>query len=287
MEFWLRLPHIEMDDLLRGFGRRYRKCLRRDWIEYCLTSLSGWIKIWCAPVEALYGRKCRSPVLWVEIEEISLTGLELVQETNDKALAIRVRGGRSCVVKGVAIEGRNAFWKEGLHVPLDEIKVDKTLCFVEEPVENSNREVKRFLTSLLDDRRGLGSWMFLFVWSGYVAMRTLCGQAKLLTVAHILDDLLLYLGDNLLSWYSKRQHTISWSSVEVEYKGDVNVVPSRQWTKYSEINIHFNRDMVTRGRGRVLHVPSCYQYADIFTQGLPSALFEEFHTSLSVWISPA
>ncbi|GKB00667.1 putative reverse transcriptase domain-containing protein [Tanacetum coccineum] len=28
-----------------------------------------------------------------------------------------------------------------LHVPLDEIKVDKTLCFVEEPVEIMNREV--------------------------------------------------------------------------------------------------------------------------------------------------
>ncbi|GKB39193.1 hypothetical protein Tco_0884135 [Tanacetum coccineum] len=29
-----------------------------------------------------------------------------------------------------------------LHVPLDEIKVDKTLCFVEEPVEIMDREVK-------------------------------------------------------------------------------------------------------------------------------------------------
>ncbi|GJX94086.1 hypothetical protein Tco_0348672 [Tanacetum coccineum] len=29
-----------------------------------------------------------------------------------------------------------------LHVPLDEIKVDKTLCFVEEPVEIMNREIK-------------------------------------------------------------------------------------------------------------------------------------------------
>ncbi|GKF57861.1 hypothetical protein Tco_0171398 [Tanacetum coccineum] len=29
-----------------------------------------------------------------------------------------------------------------LHVPLDEIKVDKTLCFVKEPVEIMDREVK-------------------------------------------------------------------------------------------------------------------------------------------------
>nr|GEW81265.1 ribonuclease H-like domain-containing protein [Tanacetum cinerariifolium] len=33
---------------------------------------------------------------------------------------------------------------------------------------------------------------------------------------------------------------------------------------------------------RVLHVPSRYQYAHIFTKGLPSPLFEEFRTSLSV-----
>ncbi|GKE15267.1 hypothetical protein Tco_1422844, partial [Tanacetum coccineum] len=30
-----------------------------------------------------------------------------------------------------------------LHVPLDEIKVDKTLCFVEEPVEIMDREIKK------------------------------------------------------------------------------------------------------------------------------------------------
>ncbi|GJU24265.1 putative reverse transcriptase domain-containing protein [Tanacetum coccineum] len=35
----------------------------------------------CAPFEALYGRKCRSLVLWAEIGESSLIGPELVQET--------------------------------------------------------------------------------------------------------------------------------------------------------------------------------------------------------------
>nr|GEV75687.1 NBS-containing resistance-like protein [Tanacetum cinerariifolium] len=60
-----------------------------------------------------------------------------------------------------------------------------------------------------------------------------------------------------------------------------------QRTKHIEIDIHFVRDMVARGQVRVLHVPSRYQYADIFTKGLPSALFEEFRTSLSVRPSPA
>ncbi|GJT96439.1 ribonuclease H-like domain-containing protein [Tanacetum coccineum] len=34
-------------------------------------------------------------------------------------------------------------------------------------------------------------------------------------------------------------------------------------------------------------VPSRFQYADIFTKGLPSALFEDFCSSLSVWPPPA
>ncbi|GJX24110.1 hypothetical protein Tco_0228555 [Tanacetum coccineum] len=40
-------------------------------------------------------------------------------------------------------------------------------------------------------------------------------------------------------------------------------------------------------RVRVLHIPSRFQFADIFTKGLPSALFEEFRTSLSVRCPPA
>nr|GEV41793.1 ribonuclease H-like domain-containing protein [Tanacetum cinerariifolium] len=55
-----------------------------------------------------------------------------------------------------------------------------------------------------------------------------------------------------------------------------------QKTKHIEIDIHFACDMIARGQVRVLHVSSRYQYADIFTKGLPSALFEEFRTSLSV-----
>ncbi|GJV62311.1 putative reverse transcriptase domain-containing protein [Tanacetum coccineum] len=40
----------------------------------------------CASFEALYARKCWSPVLWAEIGESKLIGLELVQETTDKVL---------------------------------------------------------------------------------------------------------------------------------------------------------------------------------------------------------
>nr|GEU79315.1 ribonuclease H-like domain-containing protein [Tanacetum cinerariifolium] len=58
-------------------------------------------------------------------------------------------------------------------------------------------------------------------------------------------------------------------------------------TKHIEIDIHFVRDLVVADQVRVLHVLSRYQYADIFIKGLPSALFEEFRTTLSIWCPPA
>ncbi|GKA16281.1 ribonuclease H-like domain-containing protein [Tanacetum coccineum] len=45
---------------------------------------------------------------------------------------------------------------------------------------------------------------------------------------------------------------------------------------------HFVRDMVSAGQVRVLHVSSCYQFANVFTKGLPFTVFEEFRSSLSV-----
>ncbi|GJS58188.1 putative reverse transcriptase domain-containing protein [Tanacetum coccineum] len=45
----------------------------------------------CAPFEALYGRKCRSPIMWAEVGEGQLIGPELVQETTEKILQIKDR----------------------------------------------------------------------------------------------------------------------------------------------------------------------------------------------------
>nr|GFA04055.1 hypothetical protein [Tanacetum cinerariifolium] len=44
-----------------------------------------------APYEALYGRKCRSPVCWAEVGESQLTGPELIQETTEKIVLIKQR----------------------------------------------------------------------------------------------------------------------------------------------------------------------------------------------------
>ncbi|KAE9608276.1 putative nucleotidyltransferase, Ribonuclease H [Lupinus albus] len=42
-----------------------------------------------APYEALYGRKCRTPVSWFETGENLILGIELVQETTEKIKKIR------------------------------------------------------------------------------------------------------------------------------------------------------------------------------------------------------
>nr|GFB23240.1 putative reverse transcriptase domain-containing protein [Tanacetum cinerariifolium] len=44
-----------------------------------------------APYEALYGRKCRSPVCWSEVREAQLNGPKLIQETTKKIVLIKKR----------------------------------------------------------------------------------------------------------------------------------------------------------------------------------------------------
>ncbi|XP_050227663.1 uncharacterized protein LOC126677201 [Mercurialis annua] len=44
-----------------------------------------------APYEALYGRKCRSPICWKEVGETKLTGAEIIQITSEKVPLIKQR----------------------------------------------------------------------------------------------------------------------------------------------------------------------------------------------------
>ncbi|GJX58425.1 putative reverse transcriptase domain-containing protein [Tanacetum coccineum] len=80
----------------------------KDMLRACVIDFGkGWVKhlplaefsynnsyhasIKAAPYEALYGRKCRSPVCWAEVGEAQLTGLELIQETTEKIVLIKQR----------------------------------------------------------------------------------------------------------------------------------------------------------------------------------------------------
>ncbi|GJT89575.1 putative reverse transcriptase domain-containing protein [Tanacetum coccineum] len=172
----------------------------------------------CAPFETLYGRKCRSLIMWAEVAEGQLIGPELVQESTEKILQIkdRLKAARDYQKsyvdkrrkplefsigdyvllkvspwKGVVHFGKKgklapsfvgpfeivekvgpvAYWLDlteefnGVHdtfyvsnlkkcltdptlqVPLDDIRVDAKLNFVEELVEILEREFKRLKRS--------------------------------------------------------------------------------------------------------------------------------------------
>ncbi|GJZ17936.1 putative reverse transcriptase domain-containing protein [Tanacetum coccineum] len=79
-----------------------------DMLRACVIDFSkGWVNhlplaeflynnnyhasIKAASYEALYGRKCRSPVCWAEVGEAQLTGPELIQEITEKIVLIKQR----------------------------------------------------------------------------------------------------------------------------------------------------------------------------------------------------
>ncbi|GJU60802.1 retrotransposon protein, putative, ty3-gypsy subclass [Tanacetum coccineum] len=160
---------------------------------YCLPSLDRWpnyhSSVKCAPFEALYGRKCRTPIAWAEVEESKLIGPEIIQETTDKIVQIkeRLKTARDLqksyadnrrkplefsvgdkIVKRVRPVAYQLWLPQelvgihdtyyvsnlkkrladvNLHVPLEEIKIDNGLSFVEEPIEIVDREVKKLKQS--------------------------------------------------------------------------------------------------------------------------------------------
>ncbi|GKC49860.1 putative reverse transcriptase domain-containing protein [Tanacetum coccineum] len=161
----------------------------------------------CAPFEALYGRKCRSPIMWAKVGEGQLIGPELVQETTEKISQIkdRLKKGKLAprfvgpfkIVEKVGPEAYRLDLPEeldGVHdtfhvsnlkkcladptlqVPLDEILVDAKLNFVEELVEILEREFKKLKRSRIaivkvrwNSKRGLE-----FTWEREDQMKLKC-----------------------------------------------------------------------------------------------------------------
>lgn len=82
----------------------------------------------------------------------------------------------------------------------------------------------------------------------------------------------------------RQASVIFCDNVSAVYMSDNPV--QHQRTKHIEIDIHFVREKVKVGYIRVLHVPSVFQYADIFTKGLARQLFQSFRSSLSVCPPP-
>ncbi|GJR71513.1 putative reverse transcriptase domain-containing protein [Tanacetum coccineum] len=81
-----------------NFWKSFQKALGTDirWVKHLPLAEFSYnnsyhASIKAAPYEALYGRKCRSPVCWAEVREAQLTGPELIQETTEKIVLIKQR----------------------------------------------------------------------------------------------------------------------------------------------------------------------------------------------------
>nr|GEY48690.1 putative reverse transcriptase domain-containing protein [Tanacetum cinerariifolium] len=68
------------------FGKGWEKHL--PLVEFSYNN-SYHASIKAASFEALYGRKCRSPVCWIEIGDTQLTGPEIIHERTEKIVQIR------------------------------------------------------------------------------------------------------------------------------------------------------------------------------------------------------
>nr|GFA69772.1 putative reverse transcriptase domain-containing protein [Tanacetum cinerariifolium] len=81
-----------LEDMLRScvidFGNGWERHL--PLVEFSYNN-SYHASIKAAPFEALYGRKCRSPVCLVEVGDAQLTGPELIHETTEKIVQIKQR----------------------------------------------------------------------------------------------------------------------------------------------------------------------------------------------------
>nr|GFB32581.1 putative reverse transcriptase domain-containing protein [Tanacetum cinerariifolium] len=81
-----------LEDMLRACAIDFGK----GWVNHLpLVKLSYnnsyHASIKAAPFEALYGRKCRSPVCWTEVGEAQILGPELILKTTEKIVQIKQR----------------------------------------------------------------------------------------------------------------------------------------------------------------------------------------------------
>ncbi|GKA27358.1 putative reverse transcriptase domain-containing protein [Tanacetum coccineum] len=80
----------DRDNMLRAcvidFGRSWDRHL--PLVEFSYNN-NYHTSIKAAPFEALYGRKCRSPICWAKVGDSQLTGLKIIHDTTERIIQIK------------------------------------------------------------------------------------------------------------------------------------------------------------------------------------------------------
>ncbi|GJY49809.1 putative reverse transcriptase domain-containing protein [Tanacetum coccineum] len=132
------VPVLIISDRDGRFTSQFWKLLQKA-LEF-LYNNSYHTGIKAAPFEALYSRKCRSPVCWAEKSYVDRICKPLEFQVGDKVM---LKDQLSRVHSTFHVSNlKKCLSDESLAISLDEIQIDDKLYFIEEPVEIIDREVK-------------------------------------------------------------------------------------------------------------------------------------------------
>jgi hypothetical protein len=112
----------------------------------------------------------------------------------------------------------------------------------------------------------------------HVALSRYSSKAEYRVVAHAIAETVWQLLEELHQLIDKAT-IVYYDTVSTVYLSS-NLV-QHQRTKHVEIDIHFVLEKVALGQVHVLHVPTSSQYANIFTNRLPTAIFTAFSQHLA------
>ncbi|KAA3465848.1 DNA/RNA polymerases superfamily protein [Gossypium australe] len=102
-----------------------------------------------APYEALYGRKCRTPLYWTELSENKLHGVDLIKDTKQKVKVIRdsLKATSDRQKSYVDLKRKDIEFETGDKVflkvsPWKKIEIKSDMTYEEEPIRILVHEVK-------------------------------------------------------------------------------------------------------------------------------------------------
>ncbi|GJQ92522.1 putative reverse transcriptase domain-containing protein [Tanacetum coccineum] len=255
--------------------------------ERTIQTLEDMLRACAAPFEALYGRKCRSPVCWAEVGEVQLTGPEIVQETTEKIIQVkqRMQAARDRQKSYLIEPEAQVIIKDGMETIVNGNNRTTTHEVISLILTLTATNLSTLFNSLLVSMLAccLGKHVASSLLSlsetvvkspfGHIHSDFLTQNSKLSADGDPVSDPTLYRS------LAGALRYLTFTRPDISYA----VQDRLGWVApTTELIFTWNRDLVAAGHIRVLHVPSRYQYADVFTKGLPTVLFDEFRSSLSV-----